>query len=383
MIINKFFLKIELVVVFLSISVMPLFPLITFISTKIFMPLLLGYYLFKNPLLLLKQPFVIFLVFMIVYGVIWGAWVPDVALYTTDISSVVVTLIYTMVLMYFVNNKEKKKVLFCNIFIFKFIFMIIYGLFYFDQLVIYVIDGQRVNSGQELGINANAFGYFGFIAIFCSLINYLITGQRKYFLLFFLISVISISTSFVMSSRGGVIFSCLALLILSNFVIKGSLVKVINTVTPLFVFFKILPLLTGSYNLERFEGLGEIEEDLRYELIRDSIERILNSPLGHGPGQFAFFDSHNGVSHNSLIYLAHDYGCFFVLLFILICLLWLRDLFKSKLLFPRAEFNLHLVFFVLIGLYSNLYIFVNNAYIFPFLICFSIMFKPISTTIRL
>lgn len=380
---KKSILFIESSILLVSLAILPLFPSITFIATKIMMPLLLVVYLIKYPLKSVFQPFICLLIFMVIYGVFCGIFVSDLNLFFEDMSAVLITLIYSMIIFQYCSKAKNNKIIICNIFIMKFIFIIVYGAMNFDTLMIYLINNQRLKTGLELGINANAFGYFGFIAMFAAIFNYIYSGRKKYLYVFFVVSTISLISTFLVSSRGGMLFTIIALILLSNIVLKGLFIKTLNISAVYFLIYKSYDIFIESNIFQRLQGVNQLDEDLRYKLIYESLDRIFTRPLGHGPGQFAYYDSHNGVSHNSIIYLAHDYGFVFVLFAVVIKLIWLKDIFKSKNSISKEAYLTNLTFLILLIAYSNLYIFYNNAYIYSFIMLIAIFFKTYNTKLKL
>ena len=240
--------------------------------------------------------------------------------------------------------------------------------FFYEQLSYYDYYGLRAQTGKVIKINANAFGYFGTLAIFSAALNFSIKKNLTNKVFLYFIIVLALFVNFYTASRAGLFFVFCAAAICSYLFENKLVLFVMITLLTVLLLEPFLNLVMDSLVIQRFSFYFETGQDLRLIHIKDGISRVLEFPFGYGPGQFSEYDTYSGVSHNTIIFILHDYGliifCFVVYMFATVLRNFWND--RNKL----TEQNALVIYIILVFLlYSNFYEMIKNAYIYSYLAC--------------
>lgn len=265
----------------------------------------------------------------------------------------------------------------------KFLIMSLLVLMNWETFLSQYQEGQRVSTGKDIAINSNQFGYFGFLGGAALLIYYNNIVARssrlnksmdlsKRWLKFLIMYVLlACSVCAFLGSRGGFlinsIFLCFLILQSGTLVQRAGFVLAIG---PLLI--AGVAILESSRLFLRMRVLIESGEDMRFHHFVEGMKRVIDNPFGYGAGHFPVFDSFGGVSHNTYLYVLHDYGVQGFIVFFLIMILLLFEYVKAdRIFFDRTGrsggFKL---IYLLILMYFCLYDFIGNAYFWPIIFAF-------------
>lgn len=367
--------KIILSILFFCFCLFPLFDDYTQISTYFLLPTLAIYYLISNQIqvnTVVKSVLFIFLI-----GVLFYFNVEDFELYIFEMKR-----LFGVVLMLFVINNlviKNPSNLFPIYFIYfaKFIILFSFSIYNIDLIEI-DFTAQRLKSGRDVGINANAFGYFAFLSLF-SLSFVMIQNSKKIFFYLFIMTLFSsIYINLICASRAGLFFT------------------IITSVTTLFIFEKInkkmfflliiafiLLMTTANFSLENlliFERYTDAfaAKDERILIVEYAFKVFSNNIFGVGPGQFQIIMLEDGylnkqaVTHNSFLLMLVNFGVVPLLSLLFLFFITIRNslkLIKSERCYYKKKYGLLFFFFVLYFLMYNLfYDMILDMYIMPIML---------------
>ena len=358
---------------FISLAILPLYSNLIWISTFIVLPLSFIYLITSNNSVKYSfEPFHKRLLLFFFFAIVSLIFVESLNDYIFEIKRLFGVLLMISICFMYIKRNPLNIYRFYFIILCKYIFMLIFTYKYgLDEIDF----GNRLKSGEDVGINANAFGYFAFISLF--IVGILLLLKKNIwtisiFILFFLTGII---INALAASRAGILFSFMSfILILNSVYYKKIYIKV-------FILLIIsIPILNSSMSNFDFESLSiigrfnnflETSEDQRFEILQEGIGVFLNKPFGNGGGQFESLmlkSDFNKIaaSHNSFMLILVNYGIHSLFIFLSLFLLSFRD--SQKLIrgndLSKNKFGLlFLSFFLLFFLYNLFYDFVLDLYI--------------------
>ena len=267
-------------------------------------------------------------------------------------------------------------------------FIVMFCFFFLNDINVYsALFESRLRSGAEVGINANAFGYYSFIGVFA--VALLLHSKRysevKMRALFYIISVMSIFINVVNSSRAGILITILS--ILSVFLITGKKLKIkrILGLSALLLAISMTGWLKIGFDINDlvvFKRVGDFAssgEDERVVILFNGLDVISKNPFGIGARQFRYemlkYSNLGKVAatHNSFLTIAANYGLlalFPVILFLFSVTSLSIKLLKNKLGDAKVLGRIMAGMISLFIIYQFFYEMLFSLYILGALYCF-------------
>lgn len=302
--------------VVLSLSIFPMTELGS-ITTNIIVPFAL---LCVVPYSILRQNIDSFIVAWILF-LLWGSIVSidsiDSEVAFTTQKRLVMTIAYSFVVYVMVKTSIKYFKSILNGFIVSSIIIMGYALYNSGDIDLY--DTSRI---EFLGINANSYGYFAFIACVSMFYKYSIGGRtRALLILSIIISIVSLYVVTLSASRGG--FIILLLTIFVGYVLilnpdrKWDVKQLLYTIVYVAVFYSIYTLVYGaiadSYLANRFQTLQLTETSRQYHMVKAYQIGVENFWTGVGGGNYSIIPKEfelGSFSHNTVLEAFANYGIF-------------------------------------------------------------------------
>lgn len=369
---------------FVCISVLPLFPKYTWISTIFLLPGLALLLMLKDKSIkLLQDNFFKRLFILFLFAILSLIWVNSLTAYFEEIKKllgiIVICIIGVLILRRGMNN-----IWFLYfILLTKFVIMIYYT-YKFGIITNFDAEASRLESGTDVGINANAYGYFAFISLFA--LGMIMNENKNWIfkVLYIFVLSTSIYINILAASRAGLTFSVVS----SIFIYLALTFK---TWKVLFIKIGFLAILIGLFilpNISTFENLviyqrflffGETGEDARLSILESGFSILISHPFGIGAGQFPFYMEKTiglfAAAHNSYLLIAANYGWIALIIYLAMFQYFIKNSFKilknNNLLIIRYGI-LFLSFGVLFFMYNFFYDMILNLYImFMFFLVYS------------
>jgi O-antigen ligase len=241
-------------------------------------------------------------------------------------------------------------------------------------------DGDRAD---DVGLNANTYGYYIYNGLFSLFILYTKLGLKKknrrlLFILIIVASICSFWLVLISASRGASIITSLLVIgnvfIISSISKKGVFKKLFFLIlTSFFLIYTISYLndnyLQNSYLLKRFDQMEEVENPREF-LASNAIEVGLRNPIiGVGAGNYALIPKRieqGSFSHNTFTEIFANFGSIGLFLFggfFLTVLFKLRRLLRFKNENTKIVLYQILLFLILFLVYSTLYVvYLSNVF---------------------
>lgn len=368
--------KIISILLFISFAILPLYSDLIWISTNIILPVMAVSYLFSKKFYLnnlLRALIVIYL-----FSLFSFFNLINFDAYLIEIKKLTGVLIASFVIFNFAKKSISNLFIVYYIFIIKFLFIAIYSYLYMDMLSL-DFEQERLSSGKELGINANAYGYFCFVAL-CFLTLILIVNKNlihKFFL--FTTFVLGLVTTLLAASRAGFSF-----LILTSF--TSILILFWKEKIKIFLFILLVALsfsaldkkisFANFYIFDRITNFTESGKDERTIILEEGLLVFLDYPFGIGAGQFPYYMLKSNqlnkiaVSHNSYLLLLVNYGLISMIAYLYIFYIIAKNsliLIKSKFIILKRYGLFFLFTIIYFFIYNLFYDMILDLYLFQFL----------------
>jgi O-antigen ligase len=358
---------------FMSFSIIPLFNTFNWVISFVLLPLIFVYLIVKTKSLKFSlERFHKLFILLSLFSLASLIFVTSVPFYIIEIKRLFGVYIMISICFMYVKRNPSNIYSLYFILICKYIFMLIFTFKYgLDEINF----EDRLNSGEIIGINANAFGYFAFISLFAAGIFTLLKKNILSISFFILIFLSAILITTIAASRAGLLFSFASFVLILNSIYYKKFSIRLAIILILCVY--LLNNLMSNFDFEsfsifnRFTYFLESSEDQRLDIMREGIGFFLNKPFGNGGGQFEYLmlkSDFNKIAaaHNSFLLILVNYGIHGLLIFLILFSSCIRD--SIKLIrssdFSKNKFGvLFLSFFLLFFLYNMFYDFVLNLYV--------------------
>lgn len=364
-------------ILFVSLDILPLFPNYTWLSTMILLPLMAILLPFKDGFyklyadLFVKRIFIIFL-----FAVLSIVFAANMQYYFREIKGflgiIVIFIIGVSMLKRNINNIWILYV----ILMFKFIIMVYYT-YKTGVISSFNPDFGRLQSGAEVGINANAYGYFTFVALYAIGAIMIINNKQIYKFLFLTIFLIGAYINILAASRAGFLFTILStvsIYIASSFKNwKGLYYKILVVIIILsFFLVKESSIFEKLIIFQRYTSFAESGQDQRLVILKNGLTLIGKYPFGIGAGQFEPLMvnfSNLGIiaaAHNSFILVGANYGIIALIVFLAVFHFFIKNSIKnikSKNMLIRRYGIMFFTFGILFFFYNFFYNMILNLYI--------------------
>jgi len=239
------------------------------------------------------------------------------------------------------------------------------------------LETGRWQSGKEVGINANAYGYYAFMSLF-SLGMIMNIFKRNILTLFMLlVFAASIHINIVTASRAG-----LSMTVLSGVFIYMSLTfrDWANYFLKLFVCFLVLIFIVVNvenlfgdfFIVKRFIAFTESGEDSRLTILKEGVSLFLAHPLGVGAGHFHhYMDISKSVgkyatAHNGFLLVAVNYGILALIVYVSLFIHFIKnsiELVRSQNITLKKHGLISLSYGLLFFVYNFFYDMILNMFI--------------------
>jgi O-antigen ligase len=358
-------------------AIFPLFKDFTWISTNIILPIIAILYFFSKEFFYNK----LFGALIVIYlGSLFSIiHVQNFDAYFFELQKITGVFISSFIVFFFVRKNISNLFLVYYIFVLKFLIIIIFSYFNLD-LLLFDFENERLSSGKDIGINANVYGYFCFLALnFCGYIL-IINKNLIYKYLFLILTILGITATILAASRGGLIFVILISLTISITLYWKEKRRIFLVLILLVLSISLLNkkiTLTNFHIFERFENYTSTGEDERTVIVSEGLSIFLDNPLGVGGGQFQTYMLNSSklnklaVSHNSFLLLLVNYGLVSLIAYLYIFFILLKNsliLIKSKYVILKKYGFIFFFSVIYFFFYNFLYEMILDMYIFQFII---------------
>lgn len=316
-----FYDKLEFFLLLICLALLPLFQNFTWVSTLVILPFLSFYYLFRNKKSILTFDFFLTrYILLFVFALFSIGIVRSTDLYITEVKRLLGVILMLIIAFFSIKRNFNNIWLFYIILLVKFILMIIYT-YSFGTLLDVEMESYRIQSGAEVGINANQYGYFGFVALFAVGFIYHMKRSKSILLLFILIFTASLLMTIIAASRAGTIFTIMSLVMIYlsitysnklNFIIKFVILSILLFLAVEFFFQNFDSVML----VKRLLGFYDSIEDSRLTILNDGLDLFFDYPItGVGSGQFPDY-VWGAAPHNGFLLILINYGIFSLILYL-------------------------------------------------------------------
>jgi O-antigen ligase len=366
---------------FLCISVFPLFPEYTWLSTIILLPGLAFFLYHRDSSIELKidiffRRFIIIFLFAII-SFLWSFSSFEyfkVSAYFEETKKLLGVIVIFNI-SFFILRRNINNIWYLYLILFSKFLIMLYYTYNKGILSNFVAASGRINSGSEVGINANAYGYFAFISLFALGITINHNKNWIYKILFILVSLSSIFINTLAASRAGLFFTVLSVIsiyLAVSFKSWKVLFFKIGIVLVLIAYFILsnISIFQDLLIFQRYTAFSESGEDVRVFILENGLNIVFNHPFGIGAGQFPFsmekLLGELAVPHNCYLLIAANYGWIPLLVYIGMFRYFIKNSFKIL----RSKNNLiirygllFLSFVILFLGYNFFYDMILNLYV--------------------
>ena len=360
-------------ILLICVAFIPLYSDFTWISTVIIIPLTFLYLFSRFGMVNFKlDKFLKRYIWIFIFSIIGSLNLISSENYFLEISRLIGVFLFMIIASLYIKKNSSNIWRLYIIIILKYIGMLAFTAY--TGLETINIE-TRLETGREVGINANAYGYFAFLSLF--IIGVFLNFKKSYlgYLFFFLILVSSLIINIYAASRSGLTFTLISSILILYFVNykKNNFRKIryplIFITIIIFIFNNIE---TESYLItNRFTDFFETGEDQRLIIQNIGFDLFKNNLFGYGPGQFEVLLLQSkfqkiAAPHNSFLLMAVNHGIQGLLVFLSLFLIFMKDslkLIRCKNLILMKYGYLFLGFAIMFFLYNFLYDFVLNLYI--------------------
>lgn len=368
---------------FVCISVLPLFPEYTWLSTMFLLPgIALFLFLQDKSIKLLQNKFFKRFFILFLFAILSLLWSNSLLAYFEEMKKVLGVIVICIIGVFILRRSINNIWYLYLILIAKFVIMI-YFTYKFGKITNFDIEADRLQSGADVGINANAYGYFAFISLFA--LGMIINENKSWIfkVLFIFVIVTSIYINVLAASRAGLIFSVLSSIFI-YFALTFKTWKVLFIKIGLLVILSnlyILPKISTFENLviyQRFLSFQETSEDARLSILESGFSILISHPFGVGAGQFPLYMEKTiglfAMPHNCYLLIATNYGWIALIIYLAMFQYCIKNSFKilkNNNLLIRRYGALFLSFGALFFIYNFFYDMILNMYIMFmfFLVC--------------
>ena len=357
----------------MCVAFIPLFKDFNWISTTIIIPLTFLYLFSKFGIVNFKlDKFLKRFIWIFIFSIISIFHVVSSGNYFYEISRLIGVFLFMIIASLYLKKNSSNIWRLYIIIILKYV-----GMLAFTAYVgLEIINLEtRLETGKEVGINANAYGYFSFLSLF--IVGVFLNFKKSYlgYLSFFLIFVSSIIINTYAASRSGLTFTLISFTLILYFLNykKNNLSKLRYPI----IFITLVIFILNNIDTEsflitnRFTDFFETGEDQRLTIQEIGFDFFKDNLFGYGPGQFEVMMLKSefqkiAAPHNSFLLMAVNYGIQGLLVFLSLFLIFIKDslkLIRSKNLILIKYGYLFLSFAILFFFYNFFYDFVLNLYI--------------------
>ena len=206
--------KFEFIILVICLAILPLPPFLGYIwiSTLLVLPMLAFKYLLIESNEILNIDKFLVKILLIIFTAFVSVFIIDsLDSYLVEIKKLLGVIVLMIIIFFSVKRNKNNIFLFYTVFILKFIILLIYT-YNSGILNNYSANEIRLQSGYEIGVNANVYGYFGFISLFSIAFLLFRSGKFYLFILLYICFALTLYVNIIAASRAGLIFAILAFL---------------------------------------------------------------------------------------------------------------------------------------------------------------------------
>lgn len=342
------------------------------ISLYILIPGLFLYSIINSPKLLINYKPIIFFIVLLGWSVLTMIKSVDMTISLQEIKLLAGVLMLCYIFVdHCISNTRYIHILYF-LYILKF-----FSLFYYGYTHGLETEDERFNLEE---LNANMFGYFGFLAVISSFFIWQNaksgSAYKTLLLIFFLVcSITSIISNFYAASRAGVLMSIMVifLLLIIHFFYPLSKKAVSGFIVLLIIIFAVVPIAITFYEgsiLELRFRITNFQNEVRYYLLKRAIEVGADNPIfGVGPGNYRLYNTRSLGSHSSFTELFANNGVIGLLIYLSLLYYFfirIRNLYSLN-KESRKTALYFLTFFMMFTLYNFFYPFYLQLFLTGFL----------------
>lgn len=326
------------IILFVCLAIIPLIPEYTWISTMLILPSLTIQLVFSNKnIKIYLDKFIKIYLIIFVFAIISIINSHILSVYFAEIKQLLGVITIFIIAIYLLRRNINNIWLLYLILFSKFVIMLFYT--YKSGIMIDIeIETSRLQSGAIIGINANAYGYFSFIALYILGVVMNISKKRILTVIFLIVLFVSIYINILAASRAGMLFSILsAIAVFLSLTFKSF--KNLSIKLSIFLLFLYIILSTKiqifeNYHIfQRFNTFTQTGDDVRLNILQYGINLFINNPIGVGAGHFPIYMEKTSLgkiaaSHNSFLLVGVNYGWFALFVFFYLFLYYFKNSLK-------------------------------------------------------
>ena len=357
-----------------------IFPTLNNLSLYFIIPILFFYFLPTRFKVIIRYKPIYYFFLLLLWSSVTAIFSFNLDNSLAELNTILGCFIFSFVLVCFIIKQYKYIFLFYVLYILKFI-AYCYRALMSNELDIF----RRINVED---INANMYGYYGFMAIISSFFLWqhlprVVKLNKRIksilFLIFIFIIVLSLTFNFYSASRAGISISILTSILLlfshfSSFSKKSIFQFILLLIFSFSLIYQQEQLIQDSIMQDRFRSTNFLE-DSRYSIFLDAYTvGLSNIIMGIGPGNFALISEDQKFSHNTFLEILVNNGIFGLFLFLAI----LKNYFTQSIKLyrfnqhSRSEARPFLIFLLMFIIYNFFYVFHTSMFLISFLFIISI-----------
>ena len=365
----KFIDIVEFLILLTCIAIIDLFSEYNWITTGIFIPGITLLYIIVLKSKILTDKFLKSFILLLLLAIVSIIFINSFEEYILEIKRFLGVVAIIIIANSSIKRNSNNIYLFYTILLLKYLFLI-YFTYKSGVIQSSDIELDRLQTGYDIGINANVYGYFAFLAIYSSVLIFYNKSQFYFIALLSIVIFTSLYVNLYAASRAGLIFTLLSgflIYLAVNYKTLKNLILKLTILLPI-IFIVMMNLLVKFDNLfivKRFIGFSDSLEDTRVDILNEGIELFLKNPLGVGAGQFPIH-VHSAASHNGFLLVAANYGIFALLVYLNIFIFLIKKsvtLYKSNIKINQKFSLIYLSYILLFFFYNFFYDMVLNSYL--------------------